>query len=70
VARAEHERMVEDLDVFGVPTFIVGDRAVFARLMTRPQGDGKTARATIDRIVQLVDAHPELNEFKSTRLTR
>ena len=70
VARAEHERMVEDLDVFGVPTFIVGDRAVFVRLMTRPQGDGETARATIDRIVQLVDAHPELNEFKDTRLTR
>jgi hypothetical protein len=70
VARAEHERVVDELEVFGVPTFILGDQAVFARLMTRPGGDGDGARNTIDRILQLVVDHPELNEFKHTRIAR
>jgi len=70
VVRAEHERCVEELDVFGVPTFIVGDDAVFARLMNRPEGDGDLARATIDRVLGLIGEHPELNEFKHTRLSR
>ncbi|MHB1712374.1 MAG: DsbA family protein [Acidimicrobiales bacterium] len=70
VARSEHERMAEEFGVFGVPTFIVGDRAVFARLMNRPNGDGEIAQAAIDRIVHLVDAHPELNELKQTRIAR
>jgi hypothetical protein len=68
--RQEHERCVETLDVFGVPTFIVGDDAVFVRLMNRPEGDGVLARATIDRILGLIGAAPELNEFKHTRLSR
>jgi hypothetical protein len=70
VIRAEHERCVDELDVFGVPTFIVGEDAVFARLMTRPEGDGALARATIDRVLGLIGDHPELNEFKHTRLSR
>ena len=40
---------VADHEVFGVPTFIAGDHAVFVRLMTRPEGDAALARATIDR---------------------
>lgn len=70
VIRAEHERCVDQLDVFGVPTFIVDDDAVFARLMTRPGGDGQVAKATIDRVLDLIGEHPELNEFKHTRLAR
>ena len=70
VVRTEHERMVADLDVFGVPTFVVGDDAVFARLMTRPDGDGAEARSTVDRVLGLIGDHPELNEFKHTRLSR
>ena len=70
VIRQEHERCVEELDVFGVPTFIVGDDAVFARLMNRPEGDGALARRTIDRVLGLIADHPELNEFKHTRLAR
>ena len=35
--------------VFGVPTFIVDGRAVFVRLMSRPQGDAALARRTIER---------------------
>jgi 2-hydroxychromene-2-carboxylate isomerase len=70
VARTEHEQVVQDLDVFGVPTFILGGSAVFARLMTRPEGDGAAARATIDRVLGLITDHPELNEFKHTRVAR
>jgi hypothetical protein len=70
VIREEHQRCVEELDVFGVPTFIVGEDAVFARLMSRPAGDGAEARATVDRVLGLIGEHPELNEFKHTRLSR
>ena len=70
VIRAEHDRCVDQLDVFGVPTFIVDDDAVFARLMTRPGGDGQVAKATNDRVLDLIGKHPELNEFKHTRLSR
>lgn len=65
---SEHDQVVSELDVFGVPTFIVGENAVFVRLMNRPLGDGRLARETIDRILGLIDGHPELNEFKHTRL--
>ncbi len=70
VVRTEHERCVDELEVFGVPTFIIGDDAVFARLMDRPGGDADVARSTIDRILALMGDHPELNEFKHTRLSR
>ena len=70
IVRDEHERVVDQLEVFGVPTFIVGDSAVFVRLMNRPDGDAARARSTIDRILQLMTDQPEINEFKHTRLTR
>jgi hypothetical protein len=66
---SEHDQVVSELDVFGVPTFIVGEQAVFVRLMNRPLGDGRLARETIDRVLGLIDGHPELNEFKHTRLS-
>lgn len=68
--QAAHEAAVADHEVFGVPTFVAGDRAVFVRLMTRPAGDGALARATIDRVLDLVVDHPELNEFKATTIPR
>ncbi len=69
VVRDEHERAVAELEVFGVPTFIVGDRAVFVRLMTRPGGDAALAQSTIDSVIGLIGDHPELNEFKYTRIS-
>jgi hypothetical protein len=56
--------------VWGVPTFVQGDEAVFVRLMTRPRGDAELARRTIDRLVELLGGFPELNEFKHTSLKR
>jgi hypothetical protein len=69
-ARTEHEQAVESLDVFGVPTFVTGDDAAFVRVMTRPAGDGDLARTTIDRVLDLLNGHPDLNEFKHTRIPR
>ena len=70
LARQEHEQAVQQWEVFGVPTFIADDRAVFVRLMTRPEGDVKLAERTVDRVLDLIDEFPELNEFKYTRVGR
>jgi len=67
--RRVHEQAVNELDVFGVPTFVVDDRAVFVRLMNRPQGDTVLARRTIQGVLDLFDAMPDLNEFKHTSLS-
>ena len=66
----EHDESVNRLQVFGVPTFSNGTDAVFVRLMTRPNGDGALARSTIERVLELLERHPELNEFKHTSLPR
>jgi hypothetical protein len=69
-ARAEHEEAVQRWEVFGVPTFITNDRAVFVRLMHRPDGDAKLAEATVDRVLDLAGGFPELNEYKFTQIPR
>ena len=68
--RAEHTAAAENSDVWGVPTFIAGDAAVFVRLMDRPKGDGALATRTVERVVDLLDGFPTLNEFKHTSLKR
>ena len=68
--RRAHEEAVAKWEVFGVPTFVVGDRAVFVRLMSRPRGDAALARRTIEGVLELFDAQPDLNEFKYTTLSR
>jgi 2-hydroxychromene-2-carboxylate isomerase len=65
----EHTAFAESHNVWGVPTFIVGDAAVFVRLMHLPEGDGATARATIERVLDQV-RWPILNEFKHTSIPR
>jgi 2-hydroxychromene-2-carboxylate isomerase len=68
--RRAHEEAVAKWQVFGVPTFVVGDRAVFVRLMSRPRGDAALARRAIEGVLELFDAQPDLNEFKYTTLSR
>ncbi len=68
VLRDEHSAAVAEHQVFGVPTFISGERAVFVRLMRRPD-DAAMARSTIDRLLGLLNDWPELNEFKHTSLS-
>lgn len=70
VFRKEHEAGVSEHQVFGVPTFISGDRAIFVRLMDRPEGDAARATTTIERVMDLVTGWADLNEFKATTIPR
>lgn len=68
--RKEHERLVAEHSVFGVPTFVADGQAVFVRLMHRPHGDADLALTTVERVLDLVTGWPELNEFKHTSIPR
>jgi hypothetical protein len=68
--RKTHEWEVETHKMFGVPTFVVDDQAVFVRIMSRPRGDAALARSTIEQVVNLIVSSPDLNEFKHTAVRR
>jgi protein-disulfide isomerase-like protein with CxxC motif len=68
--RKAHTEVVESKAVFGVPTFLVGDSAVFVRLMDRPGGDAELARRTIERVIDTMTGWPSLNELKHTSIPR
>jgi hypothetical protein len=59
----EHTEAVKRWAMFGVPTFCVGDRATFIRLMERDTPED------IDPVLDLF-AFERLNEFKHTRIPR
>ncbi len=59
----EHTEAVKRWSVFGVPTFIRGDEAVFVRLMERHR------RNDVARVLEMLD-WTDLNEFKRTRIPR
>jgi hypothetical protein len=69
--RAQHERYAESHQVWGVPTFIKNDQAVFVRLMNRPDDAApeQSIRA-VERVVDLVSGWADLNEFKHTSIPR
>jgi hypothetical protein len=67
--RREHTEAADRHQVWGVPTFITDARAVFVRVMDRPDGDGRLARQRIDHVLDLVDSPLELHEFKQVDLT-
>jgi protein-disulfide isomerase-like protein with CxxC motif len=64
-----HQRLVDEHQVWGVPTFIGRDRAVFVRFLDRPEGDEERARQRIQLAAQLLDGEPMLHEFKQVDLT-
>jgi hypothetical protein len=66
---ADHSWAVDTSRVFGVPTFVTDQRAVFVRLMGRPDTPA-AARATLDRVLAMVEGWPDLNEFKATAIPR
>jgi hypothetical protein len=77
--RKEHEFVVAEHKVFGVPTVIAGlrgpnaehgDQAVFVRVMHRPHGDSDVARRTVERTLDLLTGWVDLNEFKRTTIPR
>ncbi|HEX5616393.1 MAG TPA: DsbA family protein [Acidimicrobiia bacterium] len=59
----EHTAIARSHAVFGVPTFVVGEHAMFVRLMDRGGPDD------IDRVLDLVE-FGSLNELKHTRIPR
>ena len=63
VLAAEHTEMVEGYEVFGVPTYVEGEEAVFIRFMERGR---------VDDLVRALDLleWTRFNEFKRTRLPR
>jgi hypothetical protein len=63
VLEAEHTEAVERWKVFGVPTFIEGNEAVFVRLMERGRVDD------LDQVLGLLSS-TRLNEFKRTVVPR
>ncbi|MGW3471469.1 DsbA family oxidoreductase [Saccharopolyspora sp. NPDC000995] len=70
--RSEHEEFVASHNVWGVPTFIADDQAVFVRLMNRaPQGaDPAASIKAVERVVDLLTGWTDLNEFKHTSIPR
>ncbi|ONI81675.1 protein-disulfide isomerase [Actinosynnema sp. ALI-1.44] len=70
--RAEHEGFVASHKVWGVPTFIAGDQAVFVRLMNRaqPGADPEVSIKAVERVVDLLTNWTDLNEFKHTSVPR
>jgi protein-disulfide isomerase-like protein with CxxC motif len=58
-----HTDAVKNHDIFGVPTFVVADKAVFVRLMERGRPED------IDRVLDLLEWE-QLNEFKHTSVPR
>jgi hypothetical protein len=73
IVQAEHEEFVASHTVWGVPTFLVDDQAVFVRFMHRAKPDGgQPASASIDTIARTIDliGWSDLNEFKHTSVSR
>ncbi|CAJ60964.1 hypothetical protein FRAAL2315 [Frankia alni ACN14a] len=70
--QAEHERYVASHSVWGVPTFIADDQAVFVRLMNRAPLGAEAAPSVraVERVVDQLTGWPELNEFKHTSIPR
>lgn len=65
---AESHARLARVEVFGVPTFVVGDDAVFVRYMTSAGGRDEDSVPVIESILALISGDPELNEFKHTRV--
>jgi len=60
---AEHTSVVRDHHVFGVPTFIQDDDAVFVRIMNRHN------TADLEKVLEML-SWTNLNEFKRTTIDR
>ncbi|MFU8840138.1 MAG: DsbA family oxidoreductase [Nitriliruptoraceae bacterium] len=66
--RSEHEQVVTAHQAWGVPTFVTDTRAVFVRLLERPHPDPAVTRGRIEQVLDLVDGHTVLHEFKQADL--
>ncbi len=69
VFRAEHTGYAASHEVWGVPTFVMDDAAVFVRLLDPARGDQALAISTVERILDAMEWE-NLNEFKHTSVPR
>jgi hypothetical protein len=67
--QAAHASMVAR-EVWGVPTLLGSRRAVFVRLLDRPDADGSSSADRIGRLIALVEEDLMLHEFKQVDLPR
>ena len=67
VIKDEHTLYARSHSVWGTPTFVVGDSAIFVRLLDHSHGDTAIATRTIERILDDIE-WPILNEFKHTSI--
>jgi hypothetical protein len=65
VVKEQHTKYVKSHSVWGTPTFVVGDSAIFVRLLDHAHGDSAIATRTVERILDDIE-WPILNEFKHT----
>jgi hypothetical protein len=70
--QTEHEQFAGSHNVWGVPTFIVGEQAVFIPFLHRAAlgADTTASVRTIERAVDPVTGWVDLNEFKHTSIPR
>jgi hypothetical protein len=70
VIAADWKHYHDDLDVFGVPTFIFDDAdAIFLRLMDPPTRDDHASRDLMTQLIATMALQPTINELKHTRLS-
>jgi 2-hydroxychromene-2-carboxylate isomerase len=69
--KSEHEQYADSHTVWGVPTFILDDQAVFVRLMNRSAAGAEPAASisAVNRVLEQL-AWSDLNEFKRTSIPR
>lgn len=67
--KQEHTTFARSHHVWGVPTFVVGDAAVFVRLLDPANGDAQLAITTVERVLDQIE-WPILNELKHTSVPR
>ncbi len=67
--REEHEASVAKYSVFGVPTIFADGKAAFVRLMKRADGNPQNSIDYIEKIVDQIANHSEINEIKHTKIT-
>ncbi|KJF18320.1 DsbA family protein [Acidithrix ferrooxidans] len=65
-----HETQAKELEIFGVPTIFSDDQAAFVRIMTRPLSSSESSTTIIERVLDQIFNHPELNEVKHTTVAR
>ena len=66
--RQAHENSVSEFSVFGVPTIFVNGKAAFVRLMKRADGNAQSSIDYIEKIVDQIANHSEINELKHTTI--